>query len=403
MVGTLARPDAALATVRLVPGHGKRVRAGHPWVFSNEVAMDAAAKAIAPGAAVRLVDANGGFVAVCAFNPHSLIAARVLAREDGTAIDRAFLVRRLERALALRERLYREPFYRLVHAEADGLPGLVVDRFGRTAVVEANSAGMERLIPELIAALQSVIDARIVVLRNDNAVRRLEGLPLETRIALGALEGPIALTENGARFFADPIAGQKTGWFYDQRENRARVASLASGARVLDLYAYAGGFGVLAAAQGAAEIVCVDRSQPALDLAARAAAANNVAERCTFRRGEAFETLENLANRGETFDVVIADPPAFVRTKKDLGAGLRGYRKLMRLAAGRVAPGGFLFAASCSFHVTPEAFADALARALGDAGREGRVIATGGAGPDHPAHPHLPETAYLKTALVVLD
>jgi 23S rRNA (cytosine1962-C5)-methyltransferase len=391
---------AELPIVRLNQGHAKRLRAGHPWVFSNEIAMDAAAKALPPGTVVRLADSNGAPLAMAMFNPHSLIAARVLTRERGEDIDENFLRSRIETALALRERLYREPFYRLIHAEADGLPGLVIDRFGRTLVVEVNSAGMETLTPQLLVALDAAVDPRTVILRNDSSVRTLEGLKLETRVAKGeAPDGPIGLSENGARFFADPLGGQKTGWFYDQREARARVAALATGARVLDLYAYTGGFGVLAAVQGAAHAVCVDRSRPALDLAARAAEANGVAERCEFRQGEAFETLERM---DESFDVVVADPPAFVRSKKDLGAGLRGYRKLMRLAAGRVAPGGFLFAASCSHHVTPEAFAQELARALSDVGRAGRVIASMGAGPDHPVHPMLPESAYLKSVLVAL-
>jgi 23S rRNA (cytosine1962-C5)-methyltransferase len=386
--------------VRLNPGHAKRVRAGHPWVFSNEIAMDAAAKALAPGTVVRLADSNGAFLASAMFNPHSLIAARVLSRERDESIDRAFLKARIQSALHLRERLYPDPFYRLIHAEADGLPGLVIDRFARTLVVEVGSAGMDALTTELLAALEATVAPHCVILRNDSPVRTLEGLILETRVALGGTpDGPIALSENGARFFADPMSGQKTGWFYDQRESRARVAALATGARVLDAYCYTGGFGMLAAMKGAAQVTCVDRSQPALDLAAMAADANGVTERCRFVRGEAFDTLERM---DETFDVVIADPPAFVRSKKDLGAGLRGYRKLMRLAAQRVAPGGFLFAASCSHHVTPEAFAKELAHALADAGRAGRVIAQAGAGPDHPVHPQLPESAYLKSLLVAL-
>ncbi len=392
-----------LPTVRLTQGHQKRVRLGHPWVYSNEIAMDAAAKALPPGTVVRLEDSNGAHVATCAFNPHSLIAARVLTRDPTEAIDEAFLRARLDRALALRERLYGEPFYRLVHAEADGLPGLVIDRFGRTLVVEINAAGMELLTDPLLAALDAVIAPRAVVLRNDNPVRKLEGLATETRVARGELAGPIALAENNARFFADPAGGQKTGWFYDQRELRARVAALASGARVLDLYAYTGGFGVLAATRGATEVTCVDRSQPALELAARAAEANDVTDRCHFVRAEVFEMLERLAEANERFDIVIADPPAFVPTKKDLGAGRRGYRKLMRLAASRVAPGGLLFAASCSHHVGRDAFADELARALADANRTGRILAAGGAGPDHPVHPNLPESAYLKSLLVALD
>ena len=388
-------------TIRLNQGHARRVRAGHPWVYSNEIAMDAAAKALKPGTVVRIADSNGAFLATAMFNPHSLIAARVLSRIADETIDRAFLAARLRAALTLRERLYGEPFYRLVHAEADGLPGLVIDRFGRTFVVEVGSAGMEALTPELLAAIDEVTAPRTVILRNDSAVRNLEGLPLETRLAKGeAPDGPIALTENGARFYADPLGGQKTGWFYDQRDARARVAALATGLKALDVYSYTGGFGVLAAMKGAAEVICVDRSQPALELASRAAEANGVADRMQFRRGEAFETLERM---DETFDLVIADPPAFVRSKKDLGAGLRGYRKLMRLAAARVSPGGFLFAASCSHHVTLDAFTGELAHALADADRSGRILAPGGAGADHPVHPQLPESAYLKSLLVALD
>ena len=391
----------AIPIVRLLPGHVKRVRAGHPWIFSNEIVMDGAAKSLPPGSVVQIEDSNGGFVVTAMFNPHSLIAGRVLSRTKDEAIDESFLRARLAAALRLRERLYGEPFYRLVHAEADGLPGLVIDRFGRTLVIEVGSAGMEKLTPALLTALDAMLDPRTVILRNDSSVRRLEGLELEVRVAKGeTADGPVALSENGARFFADPLSGQKTGWFYDQRESRARVASLAVGARVLDLYAYTGGFGVLAAMKGATEVVCVDRSQPALDLASRAAEANGVAARCRFLRGEAFETLEQL---DESFDVVIVDPPAFVRSKKDLGAGLRGYRKLMRLAAARVVPGGFLFAASCSYHVSSEAFAAELAHALGDARRTGRVLVQAGAGPDHPVHPQLPESAYLKSVLVALD
>ncbi|MGH7000764.1 MAG: class I SAM-dependent rRNA methyltransferase, partial [Stellaceae bacterium] len=241
------------------------------------------------------------------------------------------------------------------------------------------------------------------VLRNDGTGRKLEGLAEEVWVAAGTLDGSVELVENGARFFADPIAGQKTGWFYDQRENRRAVAALANGCRLLDAYCFAGGFAVTAARAGASAVVAIDRSEAALALAGRAAAANGVEARCRFARAEAFVELERLATVGERFDIVVADPPAFVKSKKDLGAGLRGYRKLARLAASVVAPRGLLFIASCSHNVGVAEFAEAVRRGVFDAGRDGRILQSAGAAPDHPVHPFLPESAYLKSELLALD
>ncbi|MGH6927805.1 MAG: class I SAM-dependent rRNA methyltransferase [Dongiaceae bacterium] len=389
--------------VTLKGGEHRRVAVGHPWVFSNEVIMDARTKAIPPGSVATVSGYDGRVLGTALFNPHSLIAARLLARESDAVVDRRFLAERLQRARALRDRLFEQPFYRLAHAEADGFPGLIIDRFGETLVLQANSAGMERLLPDLLAALDEVLRPAAVMLRNDSAARGLEGLESYSRWANGATEGPIELVENGVRFLADPGEGQKTGWFFDQRENRASVARLAAGARVLDVYCYTGGFAVQAAATGAAEVLGVDRSEPALALAARSAALNGAEARCRFERGDAFATLETLAAQGEGFDIVVADPPAFVKAKKELNQAARGYRKLARLAAALVRPGGLLFIASCSHHMTPENFGEQVARGLGDAGRGGRIIRASGAGPDHPVHPFLPETAYLKALLLQID
>jgi 23S rRNA (cytosine1962-C5)-methyltransferase len=303
----------------------------------------------------------------------------------------------------LRERLYPGGCYRLIHAEADGLPGTVIDRYGDVVTLQVNTAGMERLEPALLEAVERVLAPATVVLRNDSAARQLEGLKPETKIVKGAIDGPVALTENGRRFFADLAEGQKTGWFYDQRDNRAAVARLAAGRRVLDLYTYAGGFAVLAACAGAGEVVAVDRSERALSLAGQAAQANGVAERCRFIRAEAFAELERLGQAGERFDIVVADPPAFVKSKKELNQGARGYRKLARLASGLVTPGGSFFIASCSHHVDVPLFAEQVRRGLSDAGRAGRILQTAGAAADHPVHPHLPESAYLKGQLLQLD
>lgn len=399
----LAETVSDIPEVRLQAGRHKRARQGHPWVFSNEIEMDAAAKALPPGGLVRLIDASNRPLGLATFNPHPLIAARILSRDPEAVIDRDFLVARLQAALAVRKALYTVPYYRLVHAEADGLPGLIVDRFGDVCVAQVNTAGMEKLTDALTEALQMVLSPATIVFRNDSAVRNLEGLAIETRFIGAQLSGPIEVLENGGVFFADPREGQKTGWFYDQRDNRAFVAALAKDRRVADFYSYTGGFAVSAALAGAREVHAFDRSQSALDFAARAAAENGVADRFSVTRGDAFQLLHRFAAENETFDIVVADPPAFVKSKKDYQAGIRGYRKLFRLAAQAVAPGGFLFAASCSHHVDAPSFAEAVRRALADAGRTGRILRTSGAAPDHPVHPFLPETGYLKGQMIQLD
>ena len=390
-------------TITLQPGRHKRAEAGHPWVYSNEIAMDAAAKALPKGTLATLRKAGGEPLGVATFNAHTLVAARLLDRDAKRSIDRAFFAARLESALALRRRLYAEPHYRLVHAEADGLPGIVADRFGDVLVTQLNTAGMALLEAEWLAACDMVLAPSAIVLRNDSPARALEGLEPELRLAKGEIDGPIELVENGARFLADPREGQKTGWFFDQRDNRRFVAGLSRGARVLDLYCYAGGFAIAAAQAGAAQVLALDRSEAALALAARAADMNGVGERCRFQRADAFGEVSRLGSSGERFDVVIADPPAFVKSKKDLGPGLRGYRKLARLAATLVNPGGVLFIASCSHNVEPPDFAEAVRRGLEDAGRGGRILRSAGAAPDHPVHPWLPESAYLKAQTLVLD
>ena len=394
---------AARPEIHLVPGRDKRLRLGHPWVYSNEIRMGAAERALPPGGPVRLISADGACLGTAIFNPHTLIAARRLSLEGGIALDAGFFAKHLRRALALRERLYDRPFYRLVHAEADGLPALVVDRFGEVVVVQANAAGMDRLLPELTAALDTVLAPVAIVLRNDSPMRALEGLPEEVRLLKGGLDGPVRVEENGAVFFADPVGGQKTGWFYDQRDNRAFVAGLSRGARVLDLYTYHGGFAVQAAVAGASRVEAVDRSEGALTHAAAAAAASGVAERCEFRKAEAFAELERLGLAGERYDVVIADPPPFARAKKDVAAASRAYRKLTRMAARVTARGGILLVASCSHNIDPGTFTDLVAAGLSDAQRFGRIIRQAGAGPDHPLHPMLPESAYLKAVVVHLD
>jgi len=389
-----------LPTVILRAGEDRRVRAGHPWAFSNEILMDADAKAIPVGSLATLRAPGGEPLALVTFNPHSLIAARVLSTNPEAQVDALFIGRRLTQAAALRDRLIGVPYYRLIHAEADGLPGVIIDRFGDAFVVQVNTAGMDALTPILLEALEAEFSPTTIVLKNDSPVRELEGLTREVVVAKGQA-GSIELIENDARFVADLSEGQKTGWFYDQRDNRRFMAGLAKDARVLDAYCYSGGFGVLAATRGATSVVCLDRSQPALNVAQQAATLNGVDKIVSFRKGEVFETLEKEKPR--SYEVVICDPPAFVKSRKDLKTGAQGYRKLVRLAAPLVTKGGFFFVASCSHLVDMPLFAEQVRRGLRDAERSGRILLSSGAALDHPVHPNLPETAYLKAMVLQLD
>lgn len=389
--------------VSFQPKRDQRLRHGHPWAFSNEIIMDAAAKGLPPGSVVTLASAGGDRLGTAFFNPHTLIAARKLTNDAATPIDRAWFAERIRAALALRQRLYTEPYYRLVHAEADGLPSVIVDRMGDVLVVQQNAAGPDRATADIIGALVDVLSPQAIVLKNDSPSRTLEGLPLETNLAHGVLDGPIAVIENGARFLIDPLHGQKTGWFYDQRDSRQFVARLAHGATVLDAYCYLGGFGIACALAGARSVTMLDRSAPALEAAASAAELNGVGDRCTTRKHEVLDALEEMAAAGQSFDVVIVDPPAFAKSRKDIPAALRGYRKLAARAARLVSPGGILFAASCSHHVGAPEFGEAVASGLNEAGRSGRILRQAGAGPDHPIHPMLPESAYLKSLTLALD
>ncbi len=395
-----------LPLVRLQEGRERRVRNGHPWIYSNEIQMTPAVKALPPGGLVRVEDAQGTALGTFGFNPHTLIAARVMSRDPRVTVDTGLLATRLRRALDLRQRLFPTPHYRLIHAEADGFPGLVVDRYGDILSVQLNTAMMEALRAPLLAALREVLSPRAIVLRNDSPSRTLEGLELGSDVAFAEegvdLSQPVEILENGARFLVDVLEGQKTGWFYDQRDNRAAAARMAGGGRVLDVYTYAGGFGVQAGLAGATEVVLVDRSRPALDRGLAAAELNGV-KNVSAMQGDGVFVMDQLAGDKERFDLVIADPPAFVKSKKDLNVGLRGYRKVIRAAASVVAPGGSLLVASCSHAVDMEAFTNEMRAGLAKAGRSGRILRQAGAGADHPVHPFLPESAYLKAILLQLD
>lgn len=391
-----------IPSVFLKPGRDRRVSGGHPWAFSNEIRMDSDAKSLDPGCIATLKRVDGKPLGTGTFNPHSLIAFRIFARQG--PIGRDFIADRLRRALKLRERLIEAPHYRLINGEADGLPGLVVDRFGDVAVVQARTRGTESLLDPIVEAIDEVIAPAAVVLRNDGAWRQAENLDTYVRVAKGDVKGPVPVIEGDLKFLADAVAGQKTGWFFDQRPNRAFVAGLSrGGGAMLDVFCYSGGFALGAVAAGASEVLAIDRSGAALDLARQAAADNGLGDRCTFTEGDAFTEMERLAKEGAEFSVVACDPPAFVKSKSALKSGLKGYRKLARAAARLVQPGGYLFLASCSHNVDRDSFTAEVARGITGAGRDGRIIYSGGAGADHPVHPHLPESAYLKALILHLD
>jgi len=388
--------------VRLKPKEGRRIRAGAPWAFSNEVEMSNATKALKPGAVVNVVGDDGQPYGTGYFNPNSLISVRVLDSAPDIILGENYFVKRLARARDLRDAVYKSPYYRLIHAEGDYLPGLTIDRFGDACVVQITTAGMEALLKPLLKALDEVIAPSTVILRADAPSRSLEGLELYVRAEKGEA-GRIAVEENGIRYFANLGEGQKTGWYYDQRDNRAFMAALTNGKTVMDAYCYTGGFALAAAKGSAKEVVALDSSAPALALAEESAAANGVASVCRFVKSDVFEEFERLGNAKETFDVVIADPPPFVKSRKDLEPGAKAYRKLARMAAKLVAPNGLLLLASCSHNISPERFAQECALGIQRSERRARVVHQSGAGADHPVHPMLPESAYLKALVYALD
>ena len=391
--------------VRLKPkAEARAIRHGFPWVYADELVTDRRTQALTSGALAVLEDGERRPLGLVTVNVRSKIIARMLDRDPEAVIDRAWFAARLERALAHRARLYPDPFYRLVHAEADGLPGVVIDRFGDVAVVQPNAAWAEAALSDLVAALVAVTGVATVIKNGSGRARGLEGLAEEIAVVHGtAPTGPVPVPMNGATYMADLMGGQKTGLFFDQRENHAFAARLAKGARVLDVFSHVGGFALAALANGAESALAVDASAPALALAGQGAEASGFADRFTTRQGDAFAVLEALGTEGAQFDLVICDPPAFAPAKPALEAGLRAYERVARLAAALVAPGGYLVLCSCSHAADLHAFRNASARGIGRGGRRSQIIHTGFAGPDHPVLPQLAESSYLKALAFRLD
>ncbi|MGA7537538.1 MAG: class I SAM-dependent rRNA methyltransferase [Steroidobacteraceae bacterium] len=382
--------------LRLKRGEERRLSSGHLWVFSNEIDADATPLAtFAPGDLAQVRSQRGQFLGHAYVNPHALICARILSRNPAQAVGRELIDERLRAALALRERLYREPYYRLVFGESDGLPGLVLDRYGDLLVGQIATAGMEALKETVSEAARALLSPAALYWKNDSAARQLEHLPQLAEAAFGEVPPQITALEGRLRFAAPLAHGQKTGWFYDQTHDRSRmVRYLWPGARVLDVCSYAGAWGITALKAGAAAASCIDSSETALEFARRNAQTNGVALETI--RADAFEAMKALHERGERFEVVVLDPPAFIKRKKDIPQGQAAYRKLNQLALALIEGEGLLVSCSCSYHLAPEELVSAIQTAARHCGRFVQILESGGQSPDHPVHPAIPETRYLK-------
>ncbi len=386
-------------SLRLKKGFEKEILRGYPWVMRGQYVESSEQLVHAPGALVELLSARGEFLGCGTFNASAVIACRVLTGKK-EAVNAEFFAEKFRRAFSRRERLYPLTYFRAVHAEADGLPGLIADRYGEVWVLQITTAGMEALLPALLDALDRTVAPEAVFLKNDSAARKLEGLELYAKAVKGIVPERIEVHENGCIYLADVRLGQKTGWYYDQRDNRALVASFSVGKTVLDAYAHSGGFGLLAAKHGAEAVTMLDSSGLALALAEDAARMNGIHAQCRFVQGDA---LAEMQREEGYFDIVLADPPPFVKTRKDVAAGMKAYTKVARIAAGRVSRGGLLMVSSCSHHATGRLFRQAVLGGVRQAGREAEILSETGASADHPRHPLLPQSEYLKAILLRLN
>ena len=389
--------DTARPVIKLRPKTDpRRLRRGFPWVYANELVTDRRTRAILPGSIVTLADGSGAPIATATINPNSKIIARLLDRDADADINQGWITERIRRAARLRDTLYDSPFYRLVHAEGDGLPGVVIDRFGDTVVIQPNAAWAEVHLDALVHAVTEVTGAKTVIKNASGRARSLDGLDDVSAVLTGRIDGPVPVPMNGATYMADVEGGQKTGLFYDQRPNHAFVARLAVGTDVLDVFSHVGGFALAALAGGARSALAVDGSEAALSLAQRGAEESGVADRFSTRVSDAFDALQALQAEGRTFGTVICDPPAFAPAKAALDAGLRAYEKVARLAAPLVEDGGTLTLCSCSHAADLVQFRTASLRGISRARRSAQLLRTGFAGPDHPQHAQLAENGYLK-------
>ncbi|NCX94256.1 MAG: class I SAM-dependent rRNA methyltransferase [Gammaproteobacteria bacterium] len=389
-------------TLKLKRHHDRRLQSGHVWIYSNEVDVELTPlNQFKPGDLVTVKNNRDECLGVATFNPHCLLGGRLLSRTART-IDVSFFIEKIKAALSLRERFYSTPFYRLIFAEGDGLPGLIVDRYGDTLVIQLNTAGMDKLQPLVIEALQQVISPKRIVLRNDSPARETEGLTLHKTVVMGDESSPLLIEENGARFEAPLLDGQKTGWFFDHRDNRAHLLPLVAGKSVLDVCCYLGAFGIQAAKAGASAVTFIDSSASAIRAVEHHAKLNQVSARIETYCEAAFTAMEKLINAGKKFDVIVLDPPAFIKSKKDKPTGLKAYEKLNRLGLKLLNPNGLLLSASCSMHLSADDLLTVVQSASSKMNAMPRILATWHQSFDHPISVMIPETRYLKALLLTV-
>ena len=384
--------------VRLSTQHHDPRRTGHPWIYAGHI--NDTLGPLQAGDVVDVYTAGKQFCGRGFYNPHSKVRVRLLTdREE--PIDDGFFSARLESAIRLRERLtLRSNAYRLVYGESDLLPGLIIDQYQDVAVMQTLSYGLDCRKDLLTDLLMPSRGLRALYLRNDAKSRALEGLSLERVCLRGEVPAPVEIFEGNARFLVDVAAGQKTGWFCDQRDNRMAAATLAKDLDVLEVFCHTGAFGIHAALQGARSVEGIDASETALRLARHHASANHVDRVCRYRRADAFDDLRELERLGRRYGMVILDPPAFARSRQALHHALAGYRELNLQALKLLTPEGFLVTCSCSHHVSEGEFWTMLLGAAGDARRQIRLIEQRSQGPDHPVVGAMPETRYLKCFIV---
>ena len=379
----------------------RRIRHGHPWVFSNEIDLTRSPiKHLDPGEPVELRARNDSVLGSGYINPKSLICVRLLGQAPGLVLNRTLLRSRIEQALQLRLSLFTKPFYRLVYGESDYLPGLVVDRFNDVFVVQIGTAGMERVRDLLVEILKSMFNPCVVVMRNDLGSRKLEGLDLHAEVVTGTLPSELIIEEHQSRFVVQTMAGQKTGWFFDQQPNRARLPRYSAHKRVLDACSYTGGFAIQAAMAGAAEVLCIDSSARALEQVRRNACLNRIDSVVDTLQGDIFQIFSELRSSKRRFDLIVLDPPALIPRRKDIKPGEEAYRRLNHLALSCLERNGILISSSCSYHLTAARLGELINSAARTQGRQIQLLERGQQGPDHPILPAMPESEYLKTYVI---
>lgn len=386
-----------LATLRLRRNEEKRIKNGHLWIYSNEIDTKISPlKSFTSGQTVQIEASTGKPLGIGYINPNNLLCARIITRDYKTSIDRSLFVHRFNIALSLRQRVFNKPFYRAIYGESDGLPGLIVDRFDKHLVVQITTAGMEQQKDNIIDALQKVFKPESILLRNDCNSRKAESLQGDVEQAFGITPEQIQIEENNTQFMIHPHTGQKTGWFYDHRSSRQQIAKYVQGKRVLDVFSYIGAFGIQMANAGANEVWSIDISAKALDELEINAKLNDVSDKITCIEGDAFSAMTELKQQQEKFDVIIVDPPAFIKKKKDSKAGLRAYRKVNEAAMRLLNKDGILLSASCSMHLKVDELQECLRAGSRHLDKGIQIIEQCHQGQDHPIHPSIPETSYIK-------